>query len=87
MSLSFSLYTILDKEYINRNSITEANITEYVDNISTKHIFVADKIYEMEVDDYNSTFYVSGTIREDSEEQHTERKQFYITMSCGMRRR
>lgn len=78
-----SLYLILDAKYIAKNNITEQNILNSVDKITNKQVFIARKIYEMAEDNYNSTFYVYGTIRDDKDEEKTQEKDFYITVKLN----
>lgn len=49
-------YSLLSKEYIDKNSITEENVYEYVDNIEESLIFVPLKMNEIKLE--NTTKYV-----------------------------
>lgn len=80
---NISLYSILDDKYITENNITKQNIWNYVDKFSNKQIFSAKEIYKMEDDDYNNTFFVYGTIREEKENVMTPKKDLHIVVKLN----
>ncbi len=64
-----ALIDILDTKYIKDNNITTNNVINYIDKFKTKQINVVRKIYEQEIDKYNSLYYVYYTARNDTDSQ------------------
>lgn len=62
-----SLIDILDKGYINSHNITENSILDSLDKFDMTQINVVRKVFEREIDGYNSTYYVYYTSRDNLE--------------------
>lgn len=79
-----SVYLVLDPEYIQKNSITEQNVLQFVDDIKVAQLLLIQEMYEEELDEYHSNFYAYGTIGiQEDETGNAPRNDFYIEVKVN----
>lgn len=75
-----TLYSYLDKEYIEQNGITKNNILEKIGKIDTYKIFSAKEMYEQKITDGITKYYAYGVIKEDVADGEALEEEFYIAI-------
>ena len=64
-----ALYSILDKDYIEKNNITEENIINKIDQIDKSEIIIKEMYYK-DQNDYNSLYLVKAYIYDYNEKEY-----------------
>jgi len=80
------IYKLLDHEYIQKHSITEANVKDYVEEVYEMSSLEIDEMYVEKIDDNNEIYYINAILREiiDGEEiQYGENKNCALTIKIN----
>ena len=73
-----NILTILDKNYKEKNNITEDNIYNYINKVDDVYSFSPRKMYYKETNNYITKYYIYGTIEKSTINQSDEAKDYYI---------
>lgn len=73
-----NILTILDKNYKEKNKVTEDNIYNYIDKVDDVYNFSPRKMYYKKSDNDVTKYYVYGTIEKSTINQSDEAKDYYI---------
>ena len=73
-----NILTILDKNYKEKNNITEDNIYNYINKVDDVYSFSPRKMYYKETNNYITKYYIYGTIEKSTINQSDEEKDYYI---------
>lgn len=73
-----NILTILDKNYKEKNKVTEDNIYNYIDKVDDVYNFSPRKMYYKKVNNYITKYYIYGTIEKSTIDSSSDKKDYYI---------
>lgn len=79
-----NLLKILNKDYINTNSISSDNIFNYIENLEGMNSFKTKKVYYMNLKEDLIEYYVYGVIKKEEMDSIGEKKDRYFTLTFNI---
>ena len=76
-----AVYNCLDQVYIEKKEITENNVLNKFEDMDSKYVFKAEKMFQQKIGNGIIQYYAYGKLTENTEVQDSQnRKDFYISI-------
>ena len=76
-----NLFKVLDSEYIEKNSLNEDNILDFLPDLDGNYTFVSKKMYYQKVNDDYYIYYVYGYAEEDTNDKIGDKSYYYFKVN------